>query len=90
MGAFCFQSIIERAEEMLRQTKFITFLLIFAAVYVFHASLSCSDIHAAGMQDDVDQAITILERFQEIPEKSIPPAVLKNAKGLSILTAPVQ
>ena len=71
---------------MLRQTKFITFLLIFAAVYVFHASLSCSDIHAAGMQDDVDQAITILERFQEIPEKSIPPAVFKNAKGLSILT----
>ena len=71
---------------MLRRTKFITFLLIFAAVYVFHASLSCSDIHAAGMQDDVDQAITILERFQEIPEKSIPPAVFKNAKGLSILT----
>jgi lipid-binding SYLF domain-containing protein len=71
---------------VLRQTKFITSLLTFATVYVFHASLSCCDIHAAGMQDDLDQAVTILERFQDIPEKSIPPAVLKNAKGLGILT----
>ncbi len=41
---------------------------------------------APAMQDDVDQAVTILERFHEIPEKSIPPAVMRAAKGLAILT----
>jgi lipid-binding SYLF domain-containing protein len=41
---------------------------------------------AAAMQDDVDQAVTIIERFRDIPEKSIPAAVLKDAKGLAILT----
>lgn len=40
----------------------------------------------AAMQEDVDQAVAILQRFREIPEKSIPPAVLKGAKGLAILT----
>lgn len=55
-------------------------------VYLFQASLFCSDIRAAGMQDDVNQAATILERFQDLPEKAIPAAVFKNAKGLAILT----
>jgi lipid-binding SYLF domain-containing protein len=41
---------------------------------------------AAGFQDDVDQAAAILQRFREIPEKSIPNSVLKSAKGLAILT----
>ncbi len=39
-----------------------------------------------GMQDDVDQAVTIIQRFQEIPETSVPPAVLRDARGLAILT----
>ena len=39
-----------------------------------------------GMQQDVDQATSIIQRFQEIPEKGIPPAVLKAAKGVAILT----
>jgi len=38
------------------------------------------------MQDDVDQAVTIIERFQQISEKAIPTAVLREAKGLAILT----
>jgi lipid-binding SYLF domain-containing protein len=38
------------------------------------------------MQNDVDQAVTIIERFQDIPEQSIPGAVLRDAKGLAILT----
>jgi lipid-binding SYLF domain-containing protein len=42
---------------------------------------------AAGLQDDVDQAITILQRFKEMPEKAIPDHVLKEAKGLAIMTA---
>jgi len=40
----------------------------------------------AGMQEDVDRAVSIMERFHDIPESSIPPAVLKDAKGLAIMT----
>ncbi len=40
----------------------------------------------AALQDDVDRAIGIVERFEEIPEKAIPPWVLHDAKGLAILT----
>lgn len=40
----------------------------------------------ADMQDDIDRAVSIIERFQEIPESAIPPAVLRDAKGLAILT----
>jgi len=38
------------------------------------------------MQRDVDQATAIIERFQSIPEQGIPPAVLKAARGVAILT----
>jgi lipid-binding SYLF domain-containing protein len=38
------------------------------------------------MQDDVDQAATIIERFQAVPEKAIPQAMLKEARGLAIMT----
>jgi SH3 domain-containing YSC84-like protein 1 len=40
----------------------------------------------ADMQDDVDQAATIIERFQAVPEKAIPQAMLKEARGLAIMT----
>jgi lipid-binding SYLF domain-containing protein len=40
----------------------------------------------ADMEDDVNRAAEIVERFQEIPETAIPPAVLRDAKGLAILT----
>src|SRR5262249_18344867 len=35
--------------------------------------------------DNVDQAVTILEHFREIPEQAIPEAVMRDAKGLAIL-----
>ena len=38
----------------------------------------------ATMQDDVDQALSIIERFGEIPESAIPPAVMRDAKGVAI------
>jgi SH3 domain-containing YSC84-like protein 1 len=38
------------------------------------------------MQRDVDQATAIIERFQEIPEKGIPPAIIKASRGLAIMT----
>jgi SH3 domain-containing YSC84-like protein 1 len=38
------------------------------------------------LEDNVDQAVTILERFRDIPEQAIPAAVMRDAKGLAILT----
>jgi lipid-binding SYLF domain-containing protein len=47
--------------------------------------LSASAAHAT-LQDDVDQAVSIIERFEAIPESAIPPRVLADAKGLAIIT----
>ena len=41
---------------------------------------------APSMQGDVDQAATIIERFQAVPEEAIPQAVLRDARGLAIMT----
>src|SRR2546425_3354302 len=49
------------------------------------ACLNATAAHAS-MQDDVNQAVTIIQRFQKIPEKAIPDRVLRDAKGLAILT----
>jgi lipid-binding SYLF domain-containing protein len=40
----------------------------------------------ADMQDDINQAVSVLERFQEIPESAVPDVILREAKGLAILT----
>jgi lipid-binding SYLF domain-containing protein len=40
----------------------------------------------ADLEEDVDRALSIIERFEEIPETAIPPRVLRDAKGLAILT----
>jgi len=55
-------------------------------VLAFGMALSATPVGAAGLQDDVNQAATIIERFQAVPEKGIPQTVLKDAKGLAILT----
>ena len=60
--------------------------IIFSVAILLTAYLAVP-AHAA-MQEDVDQAVTIIERFQEIPEKAIPTAVMRDAKGLAILTSP--
>ena len=52
---------------------------------VFAACLLAGRAHA-NYQDDVDQAVAIIESFQKIPEQAIPTAVLRNARGLAILT----
>jgi SH3 domain-containing YSC84-like protein 1 len=49
------------------------------------ACLFTAAAHAV-MQDDVNQAVSILERFQEIPESAIPEAIMRDAKGIAILT----
>lgn len=58
-------------------------IIIFLAV-LLAACLVATTAHA--LQDDVNQAVAILERFQSIPESAIPPAVMRDAKGLAILT----
>jgi lipid-binding SYLF domain-containing protein len=55
--------------------------LLLTIVTVFNLPAAYAD-----MRDDVNQAISIFERFQEMPERSIPKAVLRDAKGLAILT----
>jgi SH3 domain-containing YSC84-like protein 1 len=59
----------------------VTFALL-AVIQLTLTAVSCR----ADMQGDVDRAVSILERFYEIPENSIPPAVLKDAEGLAVLT----
>ena len=49
------------------------------------ASLASAS-RAEGVQDDVDQAATIIQRFRDLPETEIPKAVMHNAKGLAIMT----
>lgn len=50
--------------------------------------LLCGAVSAAQatLQEDVDQAVSIIDRFEEIPESAIPAAVMRDAKGLAILT----
>src|ERR1044072_4995312 len=59
--------------------------IIFVVVAMLLSACSTTSPEIA-MQQDVDQATSIIQRFQEIPEKGIPPSVLKAAKGVAILT----
>jgi lipid-binding SYLF domain-containing protein len=61
-------------------------LRIFSFVAILLAACLTATVVHATLQEDVDQAVTIIERFEEIHEKSIPPAVMRAAKGLAILT----
>lgn len=42
--------------------------------------------YAAGMESDIDRAVSILEQFQVGPEPTIPGQVIRNARGLAFLT----
>jgi lipid-binding SYLF domain-containing protein len=59
--------------------------LVLLAVAGFALLFMASAGHAT-MQDDVDRALSIIERFGEIPETAIPPAVMRDAKGVAIFT----
>lgn len=61
-------------------------ILFFALAILMGASFNLPAARADGMQDDVDQAVSIIERFRSMPEKSIPREVLRDAKGLAIMT----
>lgn len=59
---------------------------LIAATAVSFALLWVVTAAHAAMQDDVDRALSILERFEAIPETAIPPAVMRDAKGVAIFT----
>jgi len=61
-------------------------IILFSTLLTLIAAFHSSAVFAAGMQDDVNQAATIIQRFDTIPEESIPAAVLRDAKGLAIVT----
>ena len=61
-------------------------IYVLIAVLAFGVILLGASPVYASMQEDVDQAATIIERFQAVPEKAIPQAVLKDARGLAIMT----
>lgn len=63
---------------MRRRSVFITAMALAACLVAASAQ--------ANYQDDVDQAVSIIQDFQKIPEQAIPTAVLRQAKGLAILT----
>src|SRR2546427_7252854 len=62
-----------------------TIYVLIAVVALSAILLGASPVYAS-MQGDVDQAATIIERFQAVPEKAIPRAVLRDARGIAIMT----
>ena len=48
--------------------------------------LSAAPLQAETLQQSVDQAVLVIKRFKQIPEDSIPEEVLRDAKGIAILT----
>ena len=61
-------------------------IILFATLLTLLTAFHTSGVVAAGMQDDVNQAATIIQRFEPMPEGSIPASVIRDAKGLAILT----
>jgi lipid-binding SYLF domain-containing protein len=61
-------------------------IYVWIVILAFGVTLLGASSGYASMQGDVDQAATIIERFQAVPEKAIPEAVLKDARGLAIMT----
>lgn len=59
-------------------------IILFLAATLFTGCATVSRYDA--MQADVDQAAAIIERFEAIPESAIPPAIMRAARGLAILT----
>ena len=60
--------------------------LVFSLALMMAAAFNVPLARADGMQDDIDQAVSIIQRFQDMPEKSIPRDVLRDARGLAIMT----
>src|SRR5207244_5375205 len=62
-----------------------TIYVLIAVLMLSAVLLGVSPVYAS-MQGDVDQAASTIERFQAVPEKAIPQAVLRDARGVAIMT----
>jgi lipid-binding SYLF domain-containing protein len=71
---------------MQRRRKMMKRVLLCSLFLALVAAFNVPVTYADGMQDDVDRAVTTIMAFRNIPEKSIPPEVLRNAKGVAIMT----
>jgi lipid-binding SYLF domain-containing protein len=71
--------------KLLKHSKVISIIFMSLAVGIIQVPLACR-VASAGMADDIAQAVNVVERFQDMPEQAIPPSVLKQAKGIAILT----
>ena len=70
-------------DEKEEEAKMKAFVFLITAILL----TSCSTTSPRDeMQADVDQAATVIQRFEAIPEKGIPPSVMKAARGVAILT----
>ncbi|MBI5688033.1 MAG: hypothetical protein HZC54_23415 [Verrucomicrobia bacterium] len=49
-------------------------------------ALAAAPARAETLQQSVDQALAVIKRFKAMPEKSIPEEVIRDAKGLAVLT----
>jgi hypothetical protein len=65
---------------VINEENMVRTILALMAVLAFGVVLLGASPVYADLQDDVDQAATIIERFQAVPEKAIPQALLKDAK----------
>jgi lipid-binding SYLF domain-containing protein len=59
---------------------------LLAAVLALAGLVAPGAVAAEGLQGDVNQATSIVERFRSMPEKQIPPKILADAKGLAIMS----
>jgi lipid-binding SYLF domain-containing protein len=71
--------------ELLRRS-IMKRILLFSMFLTLAATFYSPAAYAEGMQDDVDQAVAIIQRFRDIPEHSIPSEVLRDARGLAVMT----
>lgn len=61
-------------------------VLLFSLFLALAATFNVPVTYADGMQGDVDRAVAIIQAFRDIPEKSIPPEVLRDARGVAVMT----
>jgi len=59
---------------------------LLAAVLALAGLVVPGAVAAEGLQGDVNQATSIVERFRGMPEKQVPPKILADAKGLAIMS----
>jgi lipid-binding SYLF domain-containing protein len=66
--------------------KLMNRLIAFTAMILFVFFLTSIPLFAASKQEaKVEDAINVMDEIMAIPEKGIPPSLLRNAKGLAII-----